>query len=265
MTTAPFPRSLLHRLAIAAIALAASVLPAGPAAAASLQVSPILLEFAPQEQAQALWLSNTGHAPLHAQVRVMHWRQAEGEEALSPTRDLVASPALVEIAPGERQLVRIVRPQAAPATAERAYRVIVDELPGEAERESAGLQFLLRYSIPAFVDPVAAADGGVPPRPSPAGSGVLTDLSALSARWLDGELQVSNDGGRRVRISQLEWINADGSRVDIAPGLLGYVLAGQRMHWPLQRPDAARPGGTFTARFNHDGEARTLPLADPVR
>ena len=233
------------------------------ACAASLQVSPILLEFAPQEQSQALWLTNSGHAPLRAQVRAMAWTQANGTETLSPTRDLVASPALIEIAPGAQQLIRIVRPRPATVDGERAYRLIVDELPDEVAQERTGLQFLLRYSIPAFVGPpvpVAAGVGRAVAAPLPP-----TDLSALSGRLDAGELQVTNTGPRRVRISQLEWVNADGSRVPLARGLLGYVLAGQRMHWPLTLPAQARPGGVLEARFDNDVQAQTLPSAAPVR
>ena len=92
-----------------------------------------------------------------------------------------------------------------------------------------------------------------------------TDVSALSGRLDAGELQVTNAGPRRVRISQLEWVNADGSRVPLARGLLGYVLAGQRMHWPLTLPAQARPGGVLEARFDNDVQAQTLPPAAPVR
>lgn len=228
-----------------------------PALAASLQVSPILLEFAPQEQTQALWLRNTGSVPLRAQVRVQRWTQAEGEDQLASTRELVASPAMVEVAPGERQLVRIVRPQLAPIAQEQAYRLIVDELPGDRQEESSGLQFLLRYSIPVFI--------GTPTPGRPAPSSTPTDISTLSASLQDGQLHVANQGGRRVRISQLVWANPDASRIPLVPGLLGYVLAGQQMRWPMALPDTADPGGALMAKFDDDSEEQRLPLLAPVR
>lgn len=251
------PRFL--RLWLGAVILAMAAPLAQTACASSLQVSPILLEFAPQSQAQALWLRNTGDAPLRAQVRVMRWIQAEGTETLEATRELIASPAVLEVAAGERQLVRIVLLQQPQDPQERAYRLIVDELPGDTQQESSGLQFLLRYSIPVFV--------GGPARPAPANA---TSPSppvpvALSATWQDGQLSVTNIGPRRVRLSQLTWVNPDGSRAPVVPGLLGYALAGQRMQWPLELPKAAKAGGTLHARFDNDPQEQPLPLLTPVR
>src|SRR3546814_8536298 len=74
--------------------------------AVSLQVSPVSLRMQGEQTASALWLSNTGKSALHAQVRIFHWTQAGGNDKLTPTTDLVASPPMVSIEPGKRQLVR---------------------------------------------------------------------------------------------------------------------------------------------------------------
>ncbi len=246
----------------ACLLLVTGILPA-----ASLQVAPILLEFPPQEQSQALWLTNSGDQPLQAQVRVQRWTQEGGADQLAPTRDLVASPALLEVAPGQRQLVRIVRLQSGPIAGEQAFRLLVDELPstGDTSGQESGLSFLLRYSIPVFVGtpmpvPVETSRRGPPQAPTP-----TTDVSLLSARWQDGQLQVENRGDRRARLSQLAWINSDGTRVDLKPGLLGYVLAGQRMQWPLPQPQQVRGEGHLVATFDTGHDEQVLPLVAPVR
>ena len=231
------------------------------AGAADLQVAPILLEFPAGQQAQGVWLTNTGTHPLHAQLRVQRWTQSAGDEQLSPTRDLVPSPPIVQIAAGERQLVRIVRPQVTPTQREQAYRLLVDELPDDARRtDERGLQFLLRYSIPVFVLPdgvVAAADR--------VGAAPMTDLSRVSASLHRGDndgngtLEVVNDGPQRIRISQVVAVAADGSRMPLAPGLLGYVLAGERMTWTL--PVTPTPGTRLQATINNDVKEQDLPLA----
>lgn len=235
---------------------------AATASAASLQVSPISLEFAPKEQAQSLWLSNTGTVPLRAQVRVQQWTQTAEGDQLSPTRELLASPPVVEIPPGDRQMIRIIRPQGGVPAREESYRLIVDELPsaavaGPGGTAPAGLQFLLRYSVPVFVSPVD---------PLPV-TGKPSDISALSASLQSGPtapvLTVENKGTQRVKISQLVHVDQQGRRTSLVPGLLGYVLAGQRMQWPLTLPAAqALPaGGTFKAKINADLEEQVLPLA----
>lgn len=234
------------------------------ALAGDLQVSPISLEFSPTEQAQGVWLSNTGTSTLRAQVRVQQWTQADGAEQLTATQELAASPPIVEIAPGQQQLVRIIRLQPTASTRELSYRLLVDELPDEIQqRQSTGLQLLLRYSVPVFVLPQ-----GTPPIPL-GKAAPATDVSVLTAN-LDSSahgtsVSIVNQGTKRVRISQLVYVNADGSRVEIVPGLLGYVLAGQRMQWPVLLPESARPGGQLKAKFNNDAEEQSLPLVPALR
>lgn len=244
------------------LAGACCLLSAQACLAGSLQVAPISLEFSEGEQAEALWLSNAGTTPIRAQVRVMRWQQEGGAEQLDPSRDLVPSPPIVEIAPGQQQLVRIVRPAAAPASRELAYRVVVDELPDAQQQAAAGLQFLLQYSIPVFVLPPGTVARDAP------GARPPTDASTLSANvagdGADGRLTIANPGAQRVRVSQLALVDASGTETMLVPGLLGYVLAGQRMQWPVSLPAGGLRGARLRARLNDDQDPQILPLASPT-
>ena len=230
------------------------------AMAASLQVAPISVELKHDQNAETLWLSNTGDEPIQAQVRVMKWSQEGDADVLEPSRELLPSPPIVEIAPGERQLVRIVRPDASDVATEQAFRLLVDELPKTEESSSTGLQFLLQYSIPVFLLPPGATPQHAPgPQP-------LTDTSALSARLESGDegavLTVVNRGDRRVRLSALASVDDSSStETMLVPGLLGYVLAGQRMQWPLGVPAEELRGQSFRVRLNDDQESQLLPFA----
>ena len=247
-----------RRTAVSCLLLLAAAL--SPAWASGLQVSPILVEFGPAQQAQALRLTNTGSEPLRAQVRVQQWSQDDRQDQLTPARGLVASPSILEVAPGEQQLVRLVRLQPVPTAQEQAFRVLVDELPDEDSAQARpGLQFLLRYSIPVFVLPVDLPDRQ-PPGPETA---AVTDLAAIHAR-LDPDdagntrLVVANEGRQRIRISQLYIVGTDGARRPVNQGLLGYVLSGRTMAWPL--PHSLQPGETLEARFNDDQHPQAFPL-----
>lgn len=217
-----------------------------PVFAASLQVSPVTLDLQARQNSEGLWLSNSGTQPLQAQVRVYAWVQEEGEDLLKPTNEMVASPPMLTIQPGQRQIVRLVRVgagQAPPAT-EKAYRVVMDELPVGAGAE--GVKFVLRYSVPIFIAPPAleAADGGqliaVPTvdwsvREGPAGA-VLT---------------ASNKGRTRAKVTNVSLLGRNGKKIVLSEGLYGYVLPGSIRQWSLSREaGAAARGGSLDLSVN---------------
>lgn len=215
-----------------------------PAFASGLQVSPIGLHLAASEQAQAMWLTNTGTDTLHAQVRVFRWTQVNGKDVLEASKDLVVSPPMVTIAPGDRQLVRVIRQVAPPTDGnETAYRVIVDELPvGGAEK--TGLKFVLRYSVPVFLAPA-----GDPT--------VSATLQASVETTPDGAmLRVHNAGTGHAQIADVSQHGGAGKNTSLLPGLVGYALPGSTMSWPL--PSEARQAGALRARINGEASESTL-------
>jgi fimbrial chaperone protein len=235
----PWPR----RLALAC-ATAAAVLVVPLAPASGLQVSPIGLRLASSAQADALWLTNTGSDPVHAQVRVFHWSQADGKDVLEPSRDLVVSPPMVTIAPGDRQMVRVIRQVAAPSGTEASYRVLVDELPIDAG-DRPGLKFVLRYSVPVFLAP--AGDPAV--------------KVTLRASWEDSPggpmLRVSNTGNGHAQIADVVWRGAQGQHTVLLAGLVGYALPGSTMSWHLPQ-GASHAAGVVKARVNGETSESTL-------
>jgi fimbrial chaperone protein len=250
----------MHRLGntLRLAALAAMIAFAGHAAAASLQVAPTSVVLHPTRKAEAVWLSNTGESePVRAQVRVFEWTQADGEDRLNPTRDIVISPPMIELAPGARQLVRVIRTGALPTDAEASYRILVDEVPGERDGEQPGLQFLLRYSIPVFVLP-AQEDGD---------SEVTYALSSrLGQRDGKPVLVVGNAGRLHAQIADLAYVDAAGTRHELLVGLVGYVLPGRTMQWELPAPSSLfADGGSFKARINGEAVEQTLTLDRPER
>lgn len=238
-------RCCRHRLAAA---LACAVL-AASTHAASLQVVPTTLSLTAERRAEGLTLRNTGSETVHAQVRVFSWIQVEGEDRLQPASGLVASPPMLELAPGAEQLIRVVRTGPLP-TVEEAFRVIVDELPLDRndDGQRPGLRLVLRYSIPVFVVPQA-------------GPGLAPLLrTRLSGEPKQRHLEIENLGNGHAQIADLEHAALDGRAHAIAPGLSGYVLPGQRRRWRLPA-DLALENGTFRARINGEPDPRALELA----
>lgn len=219
--------------------------------AASLQVAPISVAFSPQEKAKEIWLTNTSERPIRAQTRVLIWSQVAGQDQVNPTRDLVASPSITEIKAGEQQLIRIIRIAPQNTAVEQTYRLLIDELPSSGQADAqTGLQLLLQYSIPVFIQPtdsIAMRNG-------------LTLLNQVSFQYQNQQLIVKNNAKSHIRISELTYINPNGERIPLINGLVGYALAGQSMRWDIPESKKILPNGKFEARINSDGLAQMLPI-----
>jgi fimbrial chaperone protein len=257
--------------ALAALVLAVLAPLSMAVQAATLQVTPITVAFDPGQNAQALYLVNSGQRTLDAQVRVLHWSQKDGLDQLSPADDIVASPSIVKIAPGERQTVRLVRRDTRAPETEKSYRVLVDELPqAPVTTPGSGVTVLLRYSIPVFIHAAGSATIKTQEQQAAAQQLPQTDLSGIRA-WLargaDGRtaLHVANDGKRHVRLTHLSLARPDGGKSAVSAGLVGYVLAGQQMQWPVAIPLPLPAGTLLKVRFNDDRDARPIPLAGADR
>src|SRR5258708_2873604 len=127
------------------------------AQAATLQISPVMVDLQSNESATGITLRNPGDRPLYGQVRVFRWDQSGREDTLTPTQELVASPPLIQIGAQADQLVRLVRTSPAPVTAEQSYRILIDELPSPDAAPTGGVMIRLRYSVPVFVEPAGKA------------------------------------------------------------------------------------------------------------
>ena len=220
------------------------LLSSGLAVASGLQVSPISLSLQARENASGLTLSNSGNDKVQAQVRVYQWSQDSEGEQLTPSRGLLASPPMIEIDPGDRQLIRIIRAKAPPqgtGAVEDAYRVLVNEIPIKSDNQKTGLQFALSYSLPVFVQPVGVT------KTSPQ----LQWSTHLQPDGKEIKLRVSNHGNGHAQLAGLSFTDTAGKSTVINPGLLGYVLPGATMNWTLNvAPSVLTSGGKFKVMMN---------------
>jgi fimbrial chaperone protein len=199
--------------------LAAIVLCSGQVRAASLQISPVLVEVQAPAGAAAISLRNSGATPLTAQVRVFSWQQTNGSDQLIQTRNVVASPPFVEIPAKSEQIVRLVRLTKAAIIGEDSYSVLVDEVPQTSGQSGTAVHFAVRYSVPVFFQGgqanIAALDWRLQQQ---AGKFVLT---------------ARNDGDQHVRVSALNLSTSHGSKASFGAGLIGYVLGRSTAQWIL--------------------------------
>lgn len=228
-----------------------------PAAAwdSTVLLWPTNLQIERGEQATGLWLENRGAQPARLQVRVFGWVQRDGENVYAEQSRVLATPPMLSIPPGRRQMVRLSLLGNVPAPAdmpasEQAFRVLVDEIPAGAAPvpSGTGVRFQFRYSLPLFVHGPGVDDrAGDGP-----GEGGRSGDTAPALRWHLAEqggqrwLQVENRGAVRARLTDVGFGAAGAS--DVSDGLLGYVLAGSQARWAL--PPGARPGPVLRASVN---------------
>ncbi len=249
-------RAWLHHQWIAGLAVFAGLLFADTASAGGLTVSPIMVEFSAKETAQGLWLSNNGDEPMRAQLRTYAWSQADGTDALQPSQDLVLSPPMLTLGPGQQQLVRVIRAGAS-APREQSYRILIDELPDPAKPQHKGLSFVMQFSVPVFVLAADQNKGAV---------------AAAPLDWrienVDGKptLMAVNNGSQRAQVADFELLDAKGQAVQQQSGLLGYVLAGVTRRWslPLSAAQAAA-ATTIQGRINGEAVRQNLRLENSPR
>ncbi len=212
-------------------------------AANSLMIWPIDPAIASEDKASELWLENRGSSSTIMQVRIFAWQQREGQEQYQTQQQVAASPPMVRLEPGQKQLVRLIKQTPPPAGQESAYRVVLDEIPSPCKPgdNQAGLNFQMRYSVPLFVY----------------GSGLTRDSAKAVLSWREVSsggrrwLELTNSGSGHARLSN---VRAGGAA--LGNGLFGYVLAHSSQRWPVSQPLRGELAADVNNRAWHSTAAR---------
>lgn len=244
------------------VALLGAVLGAsGAQAATSVLIWPIDPVLEADQKAGALWLENRGTTPANLQVRVFAWRQDGYDDQFQTQREIIGSPPVASIKPGEKQLIRLTRTGQSPAGQEQAYRIIIDEIPpalpaNEPQTSQAQIRFQMRYSVPLFV-----YGQGLWSKPDADGkrdaAGVGTPLLSWRQVSQQGKsfVEIRNVGPVHARLTDVVMQQGAQSK-PVVEGLLGYVLPGATMRWPA--PASASAASVLKGRVNGAEPAQTI-------
>jgi len=262
---------LFNRYVFPLLTLLAMVFSTLAFSASSVLVWPVYQAIESDQNGSALWLENRGAEPVSLQVRVMAWKQENFDERYATQNDVVASPPFATVAPGQRQLIRLIRNTPVAPKTEKAYRIIVDEIPSalNASPESqnnavVGLQLQMRYLLPLFLDGEGLwtndrAD--VKRDPATATKPVLKwNIDTESGKMF---LKVRNTGTVHARLSNVFWSapgNAKQGVKTMVAGFMGYVLPGQEMRWPV--PAGTIPGGQLNAQIADNTQPIVITRAE---
>lgn len=201
-------------------------------ATASMLIWPTNLHLNGQEKSIALWVENQGKTMQVLQARVYIWEHKQGEDNLVAQSNFMISPPMAKVAPGKKQLFRIVNRAGVPANKMHSYRVIIDEVPQKVNMNASdnteitqGVQFQFRYSIPLFVYGKGLSNDM---RQKLEPTDVANKLTWVVSNQLGkNSVKITNNSDYYVNISQLTF--SKDRKSDIG----GYLLPGQSREWVL--------------------------------
>jgi fimbrial chaperone protein len=186
----------------------------GATRAQSLRVLPVNIQMPPGQKATTLTVINEGISVTAIQIRAYAWNQPDGNDRLTASDDVLASPPLVSIAPGASQVVRLVL-RRTPQGREATYRILLDQIP--LAPVPGSVQVVLRLSIPIFAQPATRALPHV--------------LFHIERDTGQAYLVGINDGLRHEAIRDIVLSTSDGRRLKAEPGASPYILAGATRRW----------------------------------
>lgn len=199
-----------------------------------IQVAPVMVVLRGDDNIASLRVRNGRTRPVSFEVDVYAWSQANGEDVLTPTDEVLVAPGVFEVAAESEQVIRL-GVVAQRSDVERSYRIIMRELPTQQAGGNV-LGFTLEMSLPVFVTP----------------EGVRADVQSRVAMSDEGRvLLLNNAGGAYVQLSSVE--DVDGGALD-APR---YLLSGASAEIMLPRTArtvrvrAADSNGSQTERLVH--------------
>ena len=226
-----------------------------PVQAGTFSVSPLRIDLTSKVQTGALTIRNQRDSEVAVEARGMLWEQVDGQDRLTPTRDVLVSPVVFTLPANGAQLVRVALQRRADPDRELSYRLILTEVPPQASPNFTGLNVALRLSLPIFVEPVAAAQPKLQ-WTATRGSGNGLDVTAL------------NTGAAHARVLSLSVEPVDDAAAAIPQQAAAYILPGQSRTWVLNinqkdgtsgidgrplRVNGITESGDFAAEISSDG------------
>jgi fimbrial chaperone protein len=214
-------------------------------------IEPVVVELGARQRAASvtITLNPKATAPLMLQSQVLQWEQAaDGSSRTQPSADLVVAPPIVELKPGESQLLRIAQRGPRRGPGEQAYRLVLEDVAaGSPAAAAPGVSFRMRYDLPVLLAPAEPVRQALRWQSCPSRAEELC-------------VRLGNEGNRRVSLRSLSF---SGSNWNVPVESPGTVLASTQREWHLPLPPGASGAALHVAGVTSRGEAVQAELLPP--
>ncbi len=229
---------LARAMTKAAFGIILLVMGASVASAASLGVSPVRVTLSESQSMGALTVRNDGTEPASLQMEMLSWSQAQGQDVLTPTRELLANPPIFTVPAGGSQLVRVGLRRAPDGQRELTYRIVLQELPPPPNPDFMGTRMLMRISLPVFVLPKVDAKPVLLWQATRAPQGAL-------------KISLTNNGNAHIQIANFKLSLPGSAQPWVTRESADYLLPGQSRDWnlPADSEYPVPPPGTTLQLF----------------
>lgn len=242
---------------VGAITGAAALCLLGSVATAQVLIQPVVVELSGRQRVASvsISLSSKATAPLRLQADAMSWAQdIDGQPLTDYTDDLLVTPPIVEIRPGERQVLRVALRGGRPSGDEMAYRLRLEDISSERALTEVGpgvqIRFRTNYDLPVLIAPTGATVSQLRWKACPVDA---VKGAALPGRMSTNDsatgvpaacVRVLNDGNRRVKVQRVTVIGSDW-RETLQLSEAATVLVGAEREWriPLSKGMTGAPTG----------------------
>jgi fimbrial chaperone protein len=212
-------------------AMAIDIWPLNP----QLVLKPNTSSTSKQANSALIFIDNGTVSNTRYQVRVFRWSQSNNQDVYQEQSEVQPQPPIIEFSSAAKQVIRLLNINLDNSGMERAYRLIIDEIPNAQSETQTGVKFRMRLVVPFFVYPATIdekyIDGvsGIPEKTSPASWRIIQQKGQPL-------LEIKNLGNVHLRLSDVFFSRkgSTGSVYKVNQGLIGYVFAQQTMRFPLK-------------------------------
>jgi fimbrial chaperone protein len=218
---------------------------ATPAArAGEIRVSTVRIDLSDRQPAATVTVTNDGAQKSLVQIRVLSWTQEDGKDVQDVTNQLIVTPPIADIDPAGRQMIRVGFIGKRGASAEGAFRLMIEEVPRQDQEQLHSVETYLRISVPIFI---ASTEAKATP-----------SVTARRAKEEGGELRLYNSGLLHERLISYQLMAGGKAVGELHKGLF-YILPGKYLAIPL--PPAERMATADSVEIFGDEGKISLPLS----